>query len=89
MIPNICQAFCLFISISIITGYQPVFKILNRYSSIVPIIDFRTGYEKDYVDQLYGDYDDDYDDGYGGDSDYVDDYDDNDINDDDDGNEDH
>ena len=37
----------------------------------MPIIDFRTGYEKDYVDQFYGDYDD-YDD------DYVDDNDDND-----------
>ena len=52
-----------------------VFKILNRYSSIVPIIDFRTGYEKDYVDQFYGDYDD-CDDGYDGGWDY--DYDDND-----------
>ena len=40
----------------------------------MPIIDLRTGYEKDYVDQFYGDYDDAYD----GDYDYVDDYDDND-----------
>ena len=35
----------------------------------MPIIDFRTGYEKDYVDQFYGDYDEEYD----GDWDYVDD----------------
>ena len=43
----------------------------------MPIIDFRTGYEKDYVDQFYGDYDD-YDEEYDGDWDYVDDNDDND-----------
>ena len=38
----------------------------------MPIIDFRTGYEKDYVDQFYGDYDD-YDDEHDDDCDYVDD----------------
>ena len=31
------------------------FSSIDRYSSLVPLIDFRTGYEKDYVDQFYGD----------------------------------
>ena len=26
----------------------------NRYSSLVPIMDFRTGYEEDYTEFLYG-----------------------------------
>ena len=28
--------------------------VFSRYSSIVPIFDFRVNYEKGYVDQFYG-----------------------------------
>ena len=33
-----------------------LFVHFNRYSSIVPIMDFRTSYEKEYMDLFYGEF---------------------------------
>jgi hypothetical protein len=33
-----------------------LFVNFNRYSSIVPIMDFRTSYEKEYMDLFYGEF---------------------------------